>query len=225
MFTGIIEGYGTVFKIKKENCFITYTIKVPIFLSKKLKLGASIANNGCCLTITDINNLFVSFDIIKESLDKTNLKYLQVNDLVNLERSLKIGNEIGGHLILGHISGIAKICNISINHKYTKIWIQIIDVILMKYIFYKGCICINGVSLTISTVLPNNLFCVYLIPETLSRTNFKTISLNQFVNIEIDYITQIVVDSIERLKLKNITDIKHNLFKSINKLISTFKNN
>lgn len=198
MFSGIVEGCGEVFSVISKGDFLTYIIKFPYFLLKTLKVGSSVANNGCCLTITSIDKKYVSFDIMKETLIGTNLKYLKVGDFLNIERSLRLGDEIGGHLISGHINSIAKIYKIIEIKKNIEIWIDSSNKLFSKYLFHKGFICINGVSLTVGRIL-NDCFCVNLIPETLSRTIFKNMYVNQIVNIEFDFITQIIVDTIEKL--------------------------
>ncbi|QTM69352.1 riboflavin synthase subunit alpha [Buchnera aphidicola (Hormaphis cornu)] len=199
MFSGIVAGCGEINLITKENSFLTYIVKFPLCLLKNLKIGASVANNGCCLTVTAINDKYVSFDIIKETLIHTNLKYLNIGDVINLERSLMLGDEIGGHLVSGHINGLSEIVDIIRTKKNVEVWINNTNENFKKYIFRKGFICIDGVSLTVGNI-SNDCFSINLIPETISRTIFKNMSINKIVNIEIDCITKTIVDTVERIK-------------------------
>ncbi|CAL4042195.1 Riboflavin synthase [Buchnera aphidicola (Takecallis arundicolens)] len=196
MFTGIVQGVATVLSIKKKTDFQTLKIQFPLHLVSFLKIGASISNNGCCLTIVKIQNNDVSFNVIYETLRITNIGLLQVGSVVNIERSLKFGDEVGGHLVSGHIIGTAKILNIINNNNNKKIFFQIKNHHIMKYIFLKGFIGIDGISLTVSDIC-KNVFCVYFIPETIYSTNIKNKKIGDIVNIEVDYYTQIVVDKLE----------------------------
>ncbi|BAP58673.1 riboflavin synthase [Candidatus Tachikawaea gelatinosa] len=205
MFTGIIQGIAEVVRIEKKKSFHTHTVLLPNnLLQPILKIGSSISYNGCCLTITSIINNFISFDIIKKTLSLTNLHMLKVKDLVNVERSMKINEEIGGHIMTGHIITTAKILQIiPCQNKATCCFIfKITDIQKKKYIFNKGFIGIDGMSLTIYEV-KNDIFSVNIIPETLKCTNLKNRLINDVVNIEIDLYTQIIVTTTERF-LKNL---------------------
>ncbi|WMY96953.1 MAG: riboflavin synthase subunit alpha [Arsenophonus sp.] len=201
MFTGIVKGKGTLVSIKKKINFKIYTIKFPKELLIGLEIGSSVANNGCCLSVTQIFKDKVTFDLMQETLNITNLGKLRIGDKINLERSAKYGDEIGGHIMSGHI-----ICTININkilksHKNVTMWFYVQHPFLMKYIFYKGFIGIDGMSLTIGDI-KNHCFCVHLIPETIARTNIADKNLGDTVNIEIDAHIQGIVDTVERMMLK-----------------------
>ena len=127
------------------------------------------AHNGCCLTVTEINGDRVSFDLVKETLRITNLGDLQPGDVVNIERAAKFSDEIGGHLMSGHIMTTAEICKIINAENNREIWFKPQDSSLLKYILHKGFIGIDGISLTVGDVTKTK-FCVHLIPETLART-------------------------------------------------------
>ncbi|MFS9538841.1 riboflavin synthase subunit alpha, partial [Klebsiella pneumoniae] len=158
----------------------------------------SVANNGCCLTVTEINGARISFDLMKETLRITNLGDIQVGDEVNVERAAKFSDEIGGHLMSGHIMTTAEIVKILTSENNRQIWFKVQDPTLMKYILYKGFIGIDGISLTVGEVTATR-FCVHLIPETLQRTTLGAKKLGDRVNIEIDPQTQAVVDTVERV--------------------------
>ncbi|CAL4319057.1 Riboflavin synthase [Buchnera aphidicola (Thelaxes suberi)] len=197
MFTGIVLGVGKVIKIVKQKNFFCITIKLNNNLLSNLRIGDSISNNGCCLTVTSIYDQNVTFDIIEETLNTTNLKYLRIDSLINIERALKINDELGGHLVSGHVSGTVVVSKLIHKSKNMELWLQLKDVHLIKYIFEKGFICINGVSLTINRVV-NNFFSVFLIPATIKNTNFIVVKEKDILNIEIDHMTQIIVDTVNK---------------------------
>lgn len=198
MFTGIVQGTATVVSIDEKPNFRTHVMALPDHMLDGIETGASIANNGCCLTVTAINGNLISFDLMKETLRITNLGELQPGDTVNVERAAKFSDEIGGHLMSGHIMTTAEIVKILTSENNRQIWFKVQDPTLMKYILYKGFIGIDGISLTVGEVTSSR-FCVYLIPETLQRTTLGVKKLGHRVNIEIDPQTQAVVDTVERV--------------------------
>ncbi|AHK21401.1 riboflavin synthase subunit alpha [Yersinia similis] len=198
MFTGIVQGTGPVVAIEEKSNFRTHVVELPIDMLPELALGASVAHNGCCLTVTHIEGNRVSFDLMKETLRLTNLGDINVGDKVNLERAAKFSDEIGGHLMSGHIICTAEIAKIYTSENNRQIWFRMPSEDLMKYVLHKGFIGIDGISLTIGEVVGNR-FCVHLIPETLSRTTLGKKRLGHRVNIEIDPQIQAVVDTVERV--------------------------
>ncbi|MDX7988196.1 riboflavin synthase subunit alpha [Xenorhabdus sp. 12] len=198
MFTGIVQGKAPIVAIEEKTHFRIHTVKFPAELLPGIETGASVSHNGCCLTVTKIDGDLVSFDLMKETLRLTNLGELKVGDIVNLERAAKFGDEIGGHLMSGHIITTAEIAKIFTSENNHEIWFRVHDKQLMKYILHKGFIGIDGISLTIGDVV-NNRFCVHLIPETLERTTLGKKRLGAKINIEIDPQTQAVVDTVERV--------------------------
>ncbi|MCV2526175.1 MAG: riboflavin synthase subunit alpha [Candidatus Lightella neohaematopini] len=204
MFTGIIQLSTPVICINKKDNFLTLSIKLTKNLLNNLIVGASIAINGCCLTVTVINNNIISFDVIKETLYCTNLKFLKIGDIVNVERSMNLNKEIGGHLVSGHIHGLGKIINIINLNNNKIIWFNVKNK-LIKFILPKGFISIDGISLTIGRIINNN-FCVHLIPETLRCTNLKNRKLFDFVNIEIDYQTKTIISTVEKFMQSKISN-------------------
>ncbi|QAV24468.1 riboflavin synthase subunit alpha [Proteus hauseri] len=201
MFTGIVQGKGRVISIEDKGDFRTHIIELPEALVQNLETGASVANNGCCLTATKIEGNQVSFDLVKETLRLTNLGELNVGSEVNIERAAKYGDEIGGHVMSGHIVTTAEVAKIITSENNLQIWFRIFDKELMKYILHKGFIGIDGISLTVGDVV-NNRFCVHLIPETKDRTTLGRKRLGDKVNIELDPQTQAIVDTVERFMLQ-----------------------
>ena len=186
MFTGIVQELGSVNALLKNESGFTLKVAVNEGFSDGLLIGASIAVNGCCLTVTEFDQNSISFDVIKETIRVTNLEYLELADKVNLERSLKYGDEVGGHILSGHVSCGAEAIlktqegEIELVMKCPAEW--------RKYILLKGYVAVNGASLTVAKVSQDG-FSVFLIPETLASTNLSLIGDKDQVNIEIDQAT------------------------------------
>ena len=198
MFTGIVQGVGEIIAIREPSAdFRTHVVKLPDGMTEHLQIGASVANNGCCLTITQINGDTVSFDLMKETLEKTNLGRLKTGDAVNLERAARFGDEIGGHLMSGHITATTEILRIERTEHNTTMHFAL-PAALKPYILPKGFVGLDGCSLTIGSVGEDS-FCVHLIPETLRRTLFGTRQAGDTVNLEIDPQTQAIVDAVGRI--------------------------
>ncbi|CAM3700972.1 riboflavin synthase subunit alpha [Rahnella bruchi] len=198
MFTGIVQGTGAVVSIDEKPNFRTHVVRLPKDMLDNLQLGASVSHNGCCLTVTEVKGDLVSFDLMKETLRLTNLGDLKVGDLVNLERAARFDDEIGGHLMSGHIICTAEVAKILTSENNRQIWFRMPHEDLMKYVLHKGYIGIDGISLTIGEVTRTR-FCVHLIPETLQRTTLGVKRLGDKINIEIDPQTQAIVDTVERV--------------------------
>ncbi|MBL7054293.1 riboflavin synthase [Candidatus Woesearchaeota archaeon] len=185
MFSGIVEGLRKVVKINSKKDFSTILVDLGVF-SKGEKIGDSISVNGACLTIAKLEGSLASFDIIKETLDKTDLGDLKKNDKVNIERSLKIGERLDGHFVLGHVDGIGIIEKKIQDEDNCVIWIS-----LPKNLEYglipKGSIGVEGISLTIADIKENK-FAIALIPHTLKITTLGIKEKGDKVNIEIDYL-------------------------------------
>lgn len=198
MFTGIVQGTGTVVSIDEKPNFRTHVVRMPEDMLENLQSGASVSHNGCCLTVTEIQEDLVSFDLMKETLRLTNLGDLNIGDQVNLERAARFNDEIGGHLMSGHIICTAEVAKILTSENNRQIWFKMPHEELMKYVLHKGYIGIDGISLTIGEVTRTR-FCVHLIPETLQRTTLGAKRLGDKINIEIDPQTQAIVDTVERV--------------------------
>ena len=197
MFTGIVQGVGQIIDIIDQDKLRTYKVKLPAKLTPHIEIGASIANDGCCLTVTDFNDDWVTFDIMQETLALTTLGSKKLNDLVNIERSAKYGDEIGGHVMSGHVSCRATIIDIQKTATNCQMTLVIPEK-FMKYVLYKGFIGIDGASLTVGEV-KDNQFNIHLIPETLAITTLDSKKIGDEVNIEIDSQTQAIVDTVERV--------------------------
>ena len=184
MFTGIIESLGKITHVKVDRGNLDFTIESDI--GKELKVDQSVSHNGVCLTVTEINNNTHTVTAVKETLDKSSLKNFSVNDLVNLERAMKLGERLDGHLVQGHVDGVAKCLGISVNDGS---WIYKFefDISNEMLLIEKGSICINGVSLTVFDIAENT-FKVTIIPYTYENTSFKTLKEGDIVNIEFDMI-------------------------------------
>nr|WP_024967938.1 riboflavin synthase [Pantoea sp. IMH] len=198
MFTGIVQGTAELLAIEEKPNFRTHVVRLPEAMLPGLELGASVSHNGCCLTVTEVNGDRVSFDLVKETLRITNLGELKVGDTLNVERAAKFSDEIGGHLMSGHIMTTAEIVKIIASENNREIWFRPKDTLQMKYILHKGYVGIDGISLTVGEVTRTK-FCVHLIPETLARTTLGAKRLGDNVNIEIDPHTQAIVDTVERV--------------------------
>ena len=197
MFSGIVQGVAPIHSITEKADFRTQVVKLPPEMRKGLAIGASVANNGVCLTVTEINDDLISFDLMQETLRITNLGALKVGDWVNIERAMQMGAEIGGHILSGHVYCTATISNIIVSENNRQIWFELSNTEVMKYILTKGFVAVDGISLTVGEV-HGNQFCVNLIPETLQRTLMGQRNLGDRVNIEIDSQTQAIVDTVER---------------------------
>ena len=186
MFTGIIEGQGIVkkFDIKTQN---RSAAKMGIDLgnlAKGLRIGDSVAINGVCLTATHISKKQTEFEMIGETLKKTNLGMIKSGDKVNIERSLKVGERMEGHFVLGHIDGTGKIIKIEKLSKEIKFWIEL-PKDLDRFVVKKGSITIDGISLTLVDVLKNKI-SICIIPHTMKITNLGSKKIGDKVNIETD---------------------------------------
>lgn len=197
MFTGIVQGTAQIQSIVEKANFRTHTVKMPQELLSDLEIGASVANNGVCLTVVKIDNDSVSFDLMTETLRITNLGGLKAGDFVNIERAMKFGAEVGGHILSGHVYCTAKVVQRIPSENNLRIWFELPTKEVMKYILTKGFIAIDGISLTVADVKENR-FCVNLIPETVRRTLIGKRDVGDLVNIEIDPQTQAIVDTVER---------------------------
>lgn len=197
MFTGIVGGTATIVDLKLDKGILSIAVSADENLREDLNTGASIAVNGVCLTVTNIATDYVVFDVIEESIRRTNLGRLIEGSVVNIERSLRQNDELGGHIVSGHVDSTAKVTELTRSEENLTVWMSVPEQWL-KYIFSKGFIALNGVSLTVGVVnREKGNFCVYLIPETLRRTTFGAVQPGDEINIEVERQTQVIVDTIE----------------------------
>lgn len=189
MFTGLVEEIGEILEMKSgEN-----SSKISISSKKvleEIKLGDSIAVNGTCLTVTDFTHSFFTVDVMGETLRKSNLKLLKRNSKVNMERAVKAGERLGGHIVTGHIDGVCKVIDIKKEDIATWLVLQPPSD-LLKYIVLKGSVALDGVSLTVSEVNEECL-SVSLIPHTKAQTTLQYKNVGDEINIECDLIGKYV---------------------------------
>ncbi|PIY90630.1 MAG: riboflavin synthase [Nitrosopumilales archaeon CG_4_10_14_0_8_um_filter_34_8] len=193
MFTGIVEGIGKIVKISK-NTKTRSSIQMTVNLGKHakgLKIGQSVALNGVCLTATKLSKSDCIFEMIEETTRKTDLGNLKSGDIVNIERSLKVGDRLEGHFVLGHVDGVGIIKKIQNKPKEVQVWFEIPKK-LSKYVVKKGSITIDGISLTVVDI-KNNLASVCLIPHTMEITNFKIKNIGDKLNIETDILGKYIL--------------------------------
>ena len=184
MFTGIVESLGEIVDINEELDNIHFTVRSEI--SPELKIDQSLSHSGVCLTVIDIEKNCHTVTAVKETLDKSALKNLKKGDVFNLERAMKMGGRLDGHLVQGHVDDIAKCVDVKVNEG-SWIFTFSFNKKFKNLIIEKGSICINGVSLTVFNVT-NNSFDVTIIPYTYDNTNFNKINVGDIVNIEYDMI-------------------------------------
>ncbi len=183
MFTGIIEHMGEVVALEKELDNLHISMRTPI--TSELKIDQSVAHNGICLTVVNIEGDVYTVTAIKETLDKTNLGLLEVGHKVNIERCMKLGDRLDGHIVQGHVDQTAKCIDIGIEngwHTFTFEYEPSANITVEK-----GSICVNGVSLTVVNS-QKTTFSVAIIPYTFEHTNFSDFEVGTTVNLEFDII-------------------------------------
>lgn len=205
MFTGIVQGLCKVTDVSKVPDGLRLAVDLNAHC-QNLQTGASVAINGCCLTVVSIDTdeatagQIVSFDVITETLSLTNLGLLQVGDLVNVERSIALGDEIGGHFLSGHVTTSVQVKKV-VADRPERLWFKCPKQV-MRYLFHKGFVALDGASLTVSSVdIESAGFSVDLIPETRSRTTLGRLAVGDKVNLEVDSHTQATVDTLDRLMM------------------------
>lgn len=199
MFTGIVAGTYIVHSVKQPSEDRSRRISITLTdLTENLAIGGSVAINGVCLTVVSITGDQVSFDVIPATLRQTNLRFLSSGSPVNIERSLKLGDEVGGHFLSGHIADLARVEQVN---KTPQEWSLTVEIPpkWRKYCQTKGFIALDGVSLTIALFdHDRGLGTVHLIPETLNRSTLGQVSVGSLLNFEVDPMTLAIVDTVER---------------------------
>ena len=195
MFTGIVQGRGEVIALSGDE-LVRLLVRVPSV--EGLTRGASIAINGVCLTAVEWQDHDVSFDVIGETLRVTNLGALKPGDAVNVERAARYGDEIGGHLLSGHVHAMARVVRLEEQGENLAVTLQV-DPELERYLMPKGYVALDGCSLTLGPQIDNGQFQVFLIPETREVTVIESRAIGDTINLEIDTQTQAIVDTVERV--------------------------
>jgi len=204
MFTGIIQAIGKIVNIQKNSTDCQFQIEIGSLNRQKLAIGDSVSVNGVCLTaVKFLDNSFYA-DVSNETLEKTTFKYLQLNQIVNLEPALTLSTPLGGHMVSGHVDGVGTVVDvkndgISVRYKIN------VPTEINHYIAKKGSICIDGISLTVNEIQESLVF-VNIVPHTLQATNMKNLKIGDRVNVEVDLIARYI----ERLLTKENQDSKIN---------------
>jgi riboflavin synthase len=197
MFTGLIAELGSITAIKKSDTSAIFTIKAPELIAE-ISVGDSVAVNGVCLTATSIDGTSFTADVMVQTLNLTSLSQIFVGSPVNLELAAQLNARMGGHMVQGHVDGVATVVSLTPGDKWAQFDIKV-PVELSKYIVNQGSICLDGISLTVGQVNDeNNVVTVWLIPETLERTNLSTLLPGDLINVEVDVLAKYV----ERLLAK-----------------------
>ena len=197
MFTGLIAELGSITAIKKSETSAIFTINAPALISE-IKTGDSVAVNGVCLTATSIDGTTFTADVMIQTLNLTSLSQIFVGSPVNLELAAQLNARMGGHMVQGHVDGVATVVSLTPGDKWAQFDITV-PAQLSKYIVNHGSICLDGISLTVGGINDeNNVVTVWLIPETLERTNLSSLLPGDLINVEVDVLAKYV----ERLLAK-----------------------
>ena len=197
MFTGLIAELGSITAIEKSDTSAVFTINAPGLISQ-ISVGDSVAVNGVCLTATSIAGTAFTADVMVQTLALTSLSQIFVGSPVNLELAAQLNARMGGHMVQGHIDGVATVVGLTPGDKWAQFDIAV-PAQLTKYIVNQGSICLDGISLTVGEINDaNNVVTVWLIPETLERTNLATLLPGDLINVEVDVLAKYV----ERLMSK-----------------------
>jgi riboflavin synthase len=199
MFTGIVQGVAELREVIDRGDVTSFRLKFPEKALDGVVVGASISVAGCCLTVVSFSQDEAIFDLVPETLSRTCLVKLAAGSVVNFERSLRFGDEVGGHILSGHVDVVATIKSIEILGESRVVTFSVAPY-WTKYLFEKGYVALNGASLTLTRVdKKSGEFCVSLIPETLAKTTFGAAREGDAINVEIDRTTQVIVETVERI--------------------------
>ena len=196
MFTGLIEEVGRVRWIRRSEGGTQLRLAAPL-IAAGLREGDSVAVNGCCLTTTSIGDDGLTFDLLEETLERTNLRALRPEGPVNLERALAADGRLGGHFVQGHVDCTARVLHFSARGADHRLEVELPDG-FAHYAAYKGSIALNGISLTIAELLPAS-FVVWIIPHTRRATNLAAVLPNDLLNIEFDLLAKYLERMLPRL--------------------------
>ena len=190
MFTGLIEGQGSVKAINPQSGTMRLTIDFPSEVFAGLAIGDSVAINGCCLTVVELSDSAAAFEAGAETLSKTNLGRLIVGHRVNLERALRADARLGGHIVQGHVDGVGEVDAIERDGDWVTMWFRL-PTELLRYMVKKGSVAVDGISLTVVHV-DEHRFSVALIPHTLDVTTLGQRGVGDTINIETDILAKYV---------------------------------
>jgi riboflavin synthase len=191
MFTGLIAELGSITAIEKSDTSAVFTINAPGLISQ-IAVGDSVAVNGVCLTATSIVGTAFTADVMVQTLSLTSLSQIFVGSPVNLELAVQLNARMGGHLVQGHVDGVATVVGLTPGDKWAQFDISV-PADLTKYIVNQGSICLDGISLTVGEINDaNNVVTVWLIPETLDRTNLSSLLPGDLINVEVDVLAKYV---------------------------------
>ena len=191
MFTGLIAELGSITAIEKSDTSAVFTINAPGLISQ-IAVGDSVAVNGVCLTAISIDGTAFTADVMVQTLSLTSLSQIFVGSPVNLELAAQLNARMGGHLVQGHVDGVATVVGITPGDKWAQFDISV-PAQLTKYIVNQGSICLDGISLTVGEINDtNNVVTVWLIPETLERTNLLSLLPGDLINVEVDILAKYV---------------------------------
>lgn len=229
MFTGIVSGAYPIRRTTVQDGLLSFTINLPQELMEGVEIGASIAIDGVCLTVTRFTESSIDFDVMQQTLRTTTLAHVREGDMVNIERSHRPGMEVGGHLVSGHVDGTARVVRVDTPANNCVITMELPQA-WMKYVFPKGFIALNGASLTVAEVDKRKCtITVYLIPETLRRTTFGQKKVGDEINFEVERQTQVIVDTIvdflgdlvekKQLSVPDIQGLRNDILESSEKHI------
>ncbi len=197
MFTGLVAELGKVTAINKGESSAVFTIDAPALISE-IALGDSVAVNGVCLTATSVSGTTFTADVMVQTLSLTSLSQIETGSPINLELAAQLNARMGGHMVQGHVDGVATVVGLTPGDKWAQFDITV-PAHLAKYIVNQGSICLDGVSLTVGSIDDaTNVVTVWLIPETLERTNLSTLKPGDLINVEVDVLAKYV----ERLLAK-----------------------
>lgn len=197
MFSGIVQTVGKIESIKDKNHIKTIRIETHGDYLKDIAIGQSVSVDGVCLSLVKKNNEYCEFEAVEETINRTTLGSYMQGTKVNLEKSLKFGDTVGGHFVSGHIHTRGRIVEVELVGESKNILVEIEEK-WIKYLTEKGYISVNGASITIGKV-SKNTFYIHLIPETLKTTNLDELIYDNYVNLEFDQATIAIVDTTERL--------------------------
>ncbi len=198
MFTGIVQGVCSVVSSEPLAGVTRITLQLD-GLARGLDLGASVAVNGACVTAAEIDGSLVGFDLVKETIELSNLGELAAGTNVNVERSFRVGDEVGGHILSGHVAGVAVVTQIKSDDGHRLVTMAI-QREWMAYLMLKGFVALDGASLTIAEIDRSAAtISVSLIPETLARTTFGRLEVGDRINLEVDSQTQAIVDTVREV--------------------------